>query len=87
MCGLAGFIGSRMGDGGKLMAVATGMALTIQHRGPDDAGAWADAEAGVVLERVFGPGHRDRSPGSEPPHGLGHLQIEDVRGVEGLGPR
>ncbi len=25
------------------------MALAIQHRGPDDAGAWADAEAGIAL--------------------------------------
>jgi len=52
MCGLAGLMGSGIGDGGKLTAVAAGMALTIQHRGPDDAGAWADAEAGIAL------GHR-----------------------------
>ena len=25
------------------------MALAIQHRGPDDAGAWADASAGIAL--------------------------------------
>ena len=32
--------------------LATRMALAIQHRGPDDAGAWADAQAGIAL------GHR-----------------------------
>ena len=25
------------------------MADAIQHRGPDDAGAWADAQAGIAL--------------------------------------
>ena len=35
-----------------LEALASRMALAIQHRGPDDAGAWADAQAGIAL------GHR-----------------------------
>ena len=35
-----------------LEAVATQMALAIDHRGPDDAGAWADAASGFAL------GHR-----------------------------
>lgn len=34
---------------GSAEAVATRMALAIQHRGPDDAGAWADAQAGMAL--------------------------------------
>lgn len=29
--------------------VATRMALAIEHRGPDDAGTWADAQAGIAL--------------------------------------
>ena len=52
MCGVAGFVGSRDSDGCKLEALVSAMALTIQHRGPDDAGAWADADAGIAL------GHR-----------------------------
>ena len=42
-------------DGGLegLEAVATRMANAIAHRGPDDSGAWADAQAGIAL------GHRD----------------------------
>jgi asparagine synthase (glutamine-hydrolysing) len=46
--------------------VVTSMALAIQHRGPDDAGAWVDSEAGVAL------GHRrlsiiDLSPAGHQP--------------------
>lgn len=37
---------------GRPEAVATRMALAIQHRGPDDSGVWADAQAGIAL------GHR-----------------------------
>jgi asparagine synthase (glutamine-hydrolysing) len=42
------------------------MALAIQHRGPDDAGAWADAQAGIAF------GHRrlsivDLSPAGHQP--------------------
>ena len=32
-----------------MTALATRMAQAIVHRGPDDAGAWADAQAGVAL--------------------------------------
>ena len=51
---------------GSLEVVATRMALAIQHRGPDDAGAWADAQAGIAL------GHRrlsivDLSPAGHQP--------------------
>src|SRR4051794_18451812 len=53
MCGLAGFIdlsGRLQGD--ELHANALRMAGTLRHRGPDDAGTWVDANAGVAL------GHR-----------------------------
>lgn len=48
MCGFAGFldIGSDTADRAR---VAQAMADTLVHRGPDDAGVWADDEAGVAL--------------------------------------
>ena len=49
MCGIAGFLTADPGRLGDLEAASTRMALAIQHRGPDDAGAWADAQAGVAL--------------------------------------
>ena len=52
MCGLAGFITKRKSDADCLESLVTRMALAIQHRGPDDSGAWVDAEAGIAL------GHR-----------------------------
>lgn len=51
MCGLVGFL-CRPGHVNGLEGVAARMADAIAHRGPDDAGVWADAEAGIAL------GHR-----------------------------
>ena len=68
MCGFAGFLTADASALGSPEAVATRMALAIAHRGPDDAGAWADAQAGIAL------GHRrlsivDLSPaGHQPMH-------------------
>ena len=66
MCGFAGFLSNQPSGLGSLKAVATQMANAISHRGPDDAGAWADAQAGVAL------GHRrlaiiDLSPAGHQP--------------------
>jgi asparagine synthase (glutamine-hydrolysing) len=53
MCGIAGFFDpSRNRDTDECEAIARRMVSTLAHRGPDDEGAWADAEAGVAL------GHR-----------------------------
>jgi asparagine synthase (glutamine-hydrolysing) len=53
MCGIAGFLDPRgTTDRASLEAAARGMARAIAHRGPDDEGAWADADAGIAL------GHR-----------------------------
>lgn len=52
MCGFAGFLRAGLDSLDSLTALATGMANAIAHRGPDDAGAWADAQAGIAL------GHR-----------------------------
>src|SRR5437899_12392775 len=62
MCGIAGIIGAK-GVDPKLLERMT---LAIAHRGPDDAGLWIDAEAGVGL------GHRrlaivDLSPAGHQP--------------------
>ena len=52
MCGFAGFLTPNTNIPDALLDIATGMAQAIAHRGPDDAGAWADAKAGIAL------GHR-----------------------------
>ena len=53
MCGFAGFIqSSTVVPGEGMAALAGAMADTLQHRGPDDRGVWADADHGVAL------GHR-----------------------------
>ena len=50
MCGIAGFLESNPRRSPELLEeIALRMAHTLRHRGPDDAGVWADAEAGVVL--------------------------------------
>lgn len=48
MCGFAGYLGMRAGDG-ESHSLAMAMADRIAHRGPDDHGAWVDAEAGIAL--------------------------------------
>ena len=52
MCGISGFLITNGSVFGSLEAVASRMALGISHRGPDDAGAWADVQAGIAM------GHR-----------------------------
>src|SRR5215218_11128339 len=50
MCGISGFLDpSPSRSGAAMEAVAERMADTVRHRGPDDAGAWVDARAGVAL--------------------------------------
>ncbi|MBK8759870.1 MAG: asparagine synthase (glutamine-hydrolyzing) [Sulfuritalea sp.] len=45
MCGLAGF----WGRGEPAGAIATAMASSLVHRGPDNGGIWCDAAAGLAL--------------------------------------
>src|SRR4051794_17600370 len=53
MCGIAGFWDPSRGVGkAKLEQIAIIMASGLQHRGPDDQGTWADANASLAL------GHR-----------------------------
>src|SRR5882724_7930550 len=48
MCGIVGFLGSA-GSAAQDAVVVRRMADLIRHRGPDDDGVWADAEAGIAL--------------------------------------
>ncbi|MGH7495580.1 MAG: asparagine synthase (glutamine-hydrolyzing) [bacterium] len=53
MCGICGFVDSPPDlSAEELHACATRMSGCLRHRGPDDAGSWVDAEAGIAL------GHR-----------------------------
>src|SRR5260370_39717728 len=67
MCGFAGVIDFGRGTGEQALRVTVArMADTLRHRGPDDAGVWVDAAAGVAL------GHRrlsilDLSPAAHQP--------------------
>ena len=50
MCGICGFLDlNRQRDTEALSTDVMGMADTLRHRGPDDWGAWVDADAGVAL--------------------------------------
>lgn len=49
MCGFSGFITSDASVLSRAHENVSCMALAIQHRGPDDAGTWADASAGIAL--------------------------------------
>lgn len=52
MCGLVGFFQAPDRSASALTALLSRMTDSIAHRGPDDSGAWVDAESGVAL------GHR-----------------------------
>jgi asparagine synthase (glutamine-hydrolysing) len=53
MCGICGFLGPSGGDDiDRAAETVAAMATTLAHRGPDDAGVWVDATAGIAL------GHR-----------------------------
>ena len=71
MCGIAGFWSSG-GERHPAVDVARSMADAIQHRGPDDAGAWGDPDLGIALS------HRRLSIIDLSPHGhqpmLSHSQ-------------
>ena len=50
MCGFAGFLNNSRSHGDEaLRDLVLRMADTLGHRGPDDRGAWTDAEAGIAL--------------------------------------
>ena len=51
MCGIAGIWSSQCGDD-DIRTTLSNMTESLQHRGPDDVGLWADVQAGLGL------GHR-----------------------------
>src|SRR6478735_570787 len=67
MCGIVGFLGgSGWDDSGASTATLRRMTDALERRGPDDAGYWVDAAAGIAL------GHRrlaivDLSPAGHQP--------------------
>ncbi len=69
MCGIAGFLKQRSDlPDVELAAIATRMSDTLVYRGPDDAGTWVQADAGIAF------GHRrlsilDLSPLGKQPMG------------------
>lgn len=48
MCGLTGFV-SPVAPADEMLRTVRRMCETLAHRGPDDAGEWVDAEAGVAI--------------------------------------
>lgn len=66
MCGFVGFLAEEAKHSEDLQNTVIRMASAIAHRGPDDAGAWVQAETGIAL------GHRrlaivDVSPAGHQP--------------------
>jgi asparagine synthase (glutamine-hydrolysing) len=49
MCGIAGFITAQLLPADPLDRIATAMAQSMWHRGPDDEGVWTDPDCGVAL--------------------------------------
>ncbi len=52
MCGIAGLLRPSGGDQSLLAGIATRMADTMAHRGPDASGIWSNARSGIAF------GHR-----------------------------
>jgi asparagine synthase (glutamine-hydrolysing) len=49
MCGIAGFLSPVSSSEEELRRRVLSMTASISHRGPDDSGEWADAEAGIAI--------------------------------------
>src|SRR5450759_1037767 len=77
MCGFCGVLcaASFGGSAAELYAVAEKMSVTLDHRGPDDSGVWADPDSGVAL------GHRRLSIIDLSPLGRQPMQSESGRFV------
>ena len=71
MCGIAGLWTKGRPDAGLLARMAT----AVEHRGPDDAGVWFDADAG------FGFAHRRLAIVDLSPHGHQPMHSADGRFV------
>jgi asparagine synthase (glutamine-hydrolysing) len=67
MCGIAGFLSANFSQDAAGQTLRA-MTAELIHRGPDDAGSWIDAEAGIAL------GHRRLSILDLSPHGAQPMQ-------------
>jgi asparagine synthase (glutamine-hydrolysing) len=80
MCGLAGFWDLGTYSEEALLSSVRCMADTLRHRGPDDTGAWSDAQAGIAL------GHRRlsivdlSSAGHQPMHSASNRYVMAFNG-------
>lgn len=72
MCGFTGFLAAPAKTEGELKEMARFMANALAHRGPDDTGAWVDAQDGIAL------GHRRLSIVDLSP--AGHQPLQSVSG-------
>src|SRR5687767_14877751 len=52
MCGIAGIVDLREGRGGPSRDALVRMARVLHHRGPDEAGIYRDARAGLAHTRL-----------------------------------
>jgi asparagine synthase (glutamine-hydrolysing) len=66
MCGIAGVLDFGGGTRDALLDAARSMAGALRHRGPDDAGVWADRQSGIALGHsrlaVIDVSHSGRQP-------------------------
>ncbi|HUE84635.1 MAG TPA: asparagine synthase (glutamine-hydrolyzing) [Vicinamibacterales bacterium] len=49
MCGVTGFWRREGKDAVRAMAIVSGMAAVLRHRGPDDSGTWVESAKGLAL--------------------------------------
>ena len=49
MCGITGFVSTRSLSEEDLYAYIDKMSSVLNHRGPDDTGAWVDKEKNISL--------------------------------------
>jgi asparagine synthase (glutamine-hydrolysing) len=68
VCGIGGIVGGGRPD----VHVLTCMCHSMEHRGPDGHGVWADEDAGLAFTRLA---VIDLDPRSDQPLGFGHLQL------------
>jgi asparagine synthase (glutamine-hydrolysing) len=76
MCGIAGILDTRAATPAERLAtLASDMASTLTHRGPDDSGLWVDRECGVAF------GHRRLAVIDRGPSGAQPMTSQDGRWV------
>ena len=76
MCGIAGILDTRAATSAeRLGSLASDMAATLGHRGPDDCGLWVDPDCGVAF------GHRRLAVIDPGPGGAQPMASHDARWI------